>query len=68
MIERTIMTAALGNDFRGCTLKTCDRMKHTFRVMGHVCHARSQAGDTTTTFATHDLLHKFENCIDEHFV
>ena len=55
MIEHTIMTAALGNYFRGFTLKTCDRMWHTFRVMGHACHMRSKAGSTTATFASHDV-------------
>ena len=63
MIEPTIMVAALGNYFRGCKFKTCDRMWHTFRVMGHVGHMRSQAGDTTATFATHDLPHKFETAL-----
>ena len=49
------MTAALGDYFGGCTLNTRDRMQHTFLVMGHVCHMRSQAGNTTATFATHGL-------------
>ena len=54
MIEHTIMTAALGNHVQGCTLKTCDRMWHTFHVMSH-CHVRTQAGNATATFAIHDL-------------
>ena len=55
MIEHTIMTATLRNDLQGCTLKTCDRMWHTFHVMGNVCHVRSQAGNATARFAIHDL-------------
>ena len=60
MIEPMIMAAALGFYFRGCTFKICDRMWHTFCVMGHVGHMRSQAGDTTATFVSHDLPHQFE--------
>ena len=60
MIEPMNMVAALGFDFRGCTFKICDRMWHTFCVMGHVDHMRSQAGGTTATFVFHDLPHQFE--------
>ena len=60
MSERTIMVAALGNYLRGCTLNACDRMWHTFRVIGHVGHMRSQARRTNATFATHNGPHKFE--------
>ena len=60
MIERTIMVAALGSDFRGCMFNACDRMWHTFRVIGHVGHMRSQARRTSATCATHNDPHKFE--------
>ena len=55
MIEHTIMIAALGKDVQGCTVKTRDRMWHTFLVIGHVCHVRSQAGSATATIAIFDL-------------
>ena len=60
VIERSIMAAALGDDFQGCTFNACDRMWHTFRVIGHVGHMRSQARGTTASFATHDDHRKFE--------
>ena len=58
MIKRTIMLAALGNRFPGCTLKTYDRMKHTFRVMG-------QRLPCAIAGWGH---HKLQNCIDERCV
>ena len=49
------MTEALGDDVQGWTLKTCGRMWLTFHVMGRACHVRSQAGNSTATFAIQDL-------------
>ena len=43
-------------------------MKHNFPCDGLRLPCAIVTGDTTTTFATHDLLHKFEKCIDEHFL
>ena len=60
MIEPMNMAAALGFDFLACTFKICDRMWHTFCVVGHVDYMRSQAGSTTATFVSHDFPHQFE--------